>query len=192
MRAAQAGAGFAPGVDPQLGEHPLGMVACRVGADAEPLGDGRVRAPLFKEPRDFDLARSHLVLQLQLPSLLFIQGLLPRLLHPHLLHRLANPGDQQPALRPQVPESGEEAGEVRRLGPVGVRFMIGVHFNLGARGLAFGMLNLVHLRRVLAVRGLTPASVVPEASGGRAEEACIRPARLEEDASLDWHPVGEP
>jgi len=54
------------------------------------------------------------------------------------------------------------------------------------------MLNLAHLRQVLAVRGLTPASVVPEASAGRAEEACIRPARLEEDASLDWHPVGEP
>jgi hypothetical protein len=54
------------------------------------------------------------------------------------------------------------------------------------------MLNLAHLRQVLAVRGLTPASLVPEASGGRAEEACLRPARLEEDAAVDWHPVGEP
>src|SRR6476646_10283018 len=52
------------------------------------------------------------------------------------------------------------------------------------------LVNLAHLRRVLAVRGLTPASVVPESSGGRTEEACIRPARLVEDATLAWHPVG--
>src|SRR6266404_2976370 len=51
--------------------------------------------------------------------------------------------------------------------------------------------NLAHLRRALAVRGLTPATVVPEASGGRSEEACIRPARLVEDERLDWHPVGD-
>jgi hypothetical protein len=50
--------------------------------------------------------------------------------------------------------------------------------------------NLSHLRRTLAVRGLTPASVVPEASGGRTEEACIRPASLVEDAELSWHAVG--
>jgi hypothetical protein len=42
----------------------------------------------------------------------------------------------------------------------------------------------------LAVRGLTPASVIPEASGGRTEEACIRPASLVEDAELSWHAVG--
>lgn len=52
------------------------------------------------------------------------------------------------------------------------------------------VVNLGHLRRILAVRGLTPASVIPEASAGRAEEACIRPARLMEDSALDWHPVG--
>ena len=40
------------------------------------------------------------------------------------------------------------------------------------------------------MRGLTPASVVPESSGGRTEEACIRPARLLEDATLAWHAVG--
>lgn len=40
------------------------------------------------------------------------------------------------------------------------------------------------------MRGLTPASVVPEASGGRTEEACIRPASLVEDAELSWHAVG--
>lgn len=50
--------------------------------------------------------------------------------------------------------------------------------------------NLSHLRRTLAVRGLTPASVVPEASGGRTEEACIRPASLVEDAELSWHALG--
>lgn len=52
------------------------------------------------------------------------------------------------------------------------------------------LVNLAHLRRELAVRGLTPATVVPESSGGRAEEACIRPATLEEDESLAWHPIG--
>jgi hypothetical protein len=52
------------------------------------------------------------------------------------------------------------------------------------------LVNLSHLRRTLAVRGLTPASVVPEASGGRTEEACIRPASLVEDAELSWHAVG--
>jgi hypothetical protein len=41
-------------------------------------------------------------------------------------------------------------------------------------------------------RGLTPASVVPEASGGRAEEATIRPARLLETPAVEWHPVGAP
>jgi len=50
--------------------------------------------------------------------------------------------------------------------------------------------NLSQLRRALAVRGVTPASAVPEASSGRTEEAAIRPARLLEDPSLSWHPVG--
>ena len=53
-------------------------------------------------------------------------------------------------------------------------------------------INLNHLRRALAARGLTPASAVPEASGGRTEEACLRPARLVEDPALAWHPVGPP
>ncbi|MBA3892457.1 MAG: hypothetical protein H0X69_02010 [Gemmatimonadales bacterium] len=52
------------------------------------------------------------------------------------------------------------------------------------------MSNLWSLRRRLAGRGLTPASAVPESSGGRTEEACIRPARLVEDTSLRCHPVG--
>ncbi len=38
--------------------------------------------------------------------------------------------------------------------------------------------------------GLTPASAVPESSGGRMEEACIRPARLMEDNELAYHAVG--
>jgi hypothetical protein len=50
--------------------------------------------------------------------------------------------------------------------------------------------NLAHLRRTLAAHGLTPASAIPEASGGRIEEACIRPARLLEGGTLDWHAPG--
>ncbi len=50
--------------------------------------------------------------------------------------------------------------------------------------------NLSQVRRALAVRGVTPASAVPEASAGRNEEATIRPARLLEDSSLSWHSVG--
>jgi hypothetical protein len=42
------------------------------------------------------------------------------------------------------------------------------------------------------VRGLTPASGLPESSAGRAEEACIRPASLVEDRALTCHPVGAP
>jgi hypothetical protein len=51
-------------------------------------------------------------------------------------------------------------------------------------------LKVSQLRRLLALRGLTPAALVPEASGGRPDEACIRPARLVEDPTLAWHPVG--
>jgi hypothetical protein len=58
--------------------------------------------------------------------------------------------------------------------------------------IGLGMLNLAHLRQVLAARGLTPASVVPESSAGRIDEAGIRPARLEEGSALAWYPVGEP
>jgi hypothetical protein len=53
-----------------------------------------------------------------------------------------------------------------------------------------GQINLSELRRQLAVRGLTPASVIPEASGGRADEACLRPARLVEGEALAWCAVG--
>lgn len=48
------------------------------------------------------------------------------------------------------------------------------------------------LRKLLALKGLTPVSQVPEASGGRQEEATIRPARLVEGTELAWFPVGAP
>jgi hypothetical protein len=47
-----------------------------------------------------------------------------------------------------------------------------------------------NLRRALALRGLTPASFIPEASGGRTDEAAIRPARLIEGDRLEWLPLG--
>jgi hypothetical protein len=50
--------------------------------------------------------------------------------------------------------------------------------------------NLTALRRRLGVRGLTPAAGLPEASGGRVEEACIRPARLVEGDILAYRDVG--
>jgi hypothetical protein len=55
-----------------------------------------------------------------------------------------------------------------------------------------GHINLSELRRQLALRGLTPASAIPEASGGRAEEACLRPARLVEGEELAWCDVSAP
>jgi hypothetical protein len=42
----------------------------------------------------------------------------------------------------------------------------------------------------LARKGLTPASFVPEASGGRLEEASIKPARLLEGTRLEAIAVG--
>jgi len=50
--------------------------------------------------------------------------------------------------------------------------------------------NFDSIRRAAKANGLTPASVVPEASGGRMEEASIRPARLVEGTSLRAIPVG--
>lgn len=50
--------------------------------------------------------------------------------------------------------------------------------------------NLNRLRRELEARGLTPASAVPEASGGRTDEACIRLAQLLEGDALEWRSVG--
>lgn len=51
-------------------------------------------------------------------------------------------------------------------------------------------MNLDAIRRAVRARGLTPATVIPEASGGRREEACIRPARVVEGDSLRMIPVG--
>jgi hypothetical protein len=52
-------------------------------------------------------------------------------------------------------------------------------------------LNLQPLRRALAQSGMTPASFVPEASGGRLEEASIKPARLLEGMRLEAFRVGQ-
>ena len=51
-------------------------------------------------------------------------------------------------------------------------------------------MNLDSIRRAVRAKGLTPASVVPEASAGRAEEACIRLARVVEGTSLQMIPFG--
>jgi hypothetical protein len=52
--------------------------------------------------------------------------------------------------------------------------------------------NLLPLRRALERKGLTPASFIPEASGGRLEEATIKPARLLEGSSVQAFAVGTP
>jgi hypothetical protein len=49
---------------------------------------------------------------------------------------------------------------------------------------------LESVRKALIVQGLTPASAIPDASSGRAEEACIRPARLVEGTVLVSRLVG--
>jgi hypothetical protein len=51
-------------------------------------------------------------------------------------------------------------------------------------------MNLDAIRRAVRARGLTPATLVPEASGGRVEEACIRPARVVEGDTLRMIPIG--
>lgn len=53
-------------------------------------------------------------------------------------------------------------------------------------------LGLARLRRAVVQEGLTPATWIPEASEGRAEEATVRPARLVEGESVSTHPVGDP
>ena len=50
--------------------------------------------------------------------------------------------------------------------------------------------NLEPLRRSLARKGLTPASFIPDSSGGRLEEASIKPARLLEGTRLEAIAVG--
>ena len=51
-------------------------------------------------------------------------------------------------------------------------------------------MNLNSIRRAARARGLTPATLVPEASSGRIEEASIRLARLVEGATLEVIAVG--
>lgn len=50
--------------------------------------------------------------------------------------------------------------------------------------------HATQLRRTLAARGLTPASAIPDASSGRADEATVRVARLVEHESLRTIDVG--
>ncbi len=51
-------------------------------------------------------------------------------------------------------------------------------------------MNLDAVRRAVRARGLTPATLIPEASGGRMEEACIRPAQVVEGTALRAIPIG--
>jgi hypothetical protein len=51
-------------------------------------------------------------------------------------------------------------------------------------------MNLEGIRRAIRAKGLTPATVIPEASSGRVEEAAIRPAKVVEGASLRMIPIG--
>jgi hypothetical protein len=50
-------------------------------------------------------------------------------------------------------------------------------------------MNFEAIRRAVRLSGLTPASVLPEASAGRLEEAAIRPARLVEGEVLRTIPL---
>ena len=50
--------------------------------------------------------------------------------------------------------------------------------------------NWTRLRRAVAARGFTPATWIPAASEGRAEEATIRLARVLEDLPISGRPVG--
>src|SRR5688572_9354080 len=53
-------------------------------------------------------------------------------------------------------------------------------------------MNFDAIRRAVRLKGLTPASIVPEASAGRLEEAAIRPARLVEGEVLRSIPLEPP
>ena len=52
-------------------------------------------------------------------------------------------------------------------------------------------MEISRLRKALTLRGLTPASWVPEASGGREVEATIQPARLLEGERVEARAVGD-
>jgi hypothetical protein len=52
--------------------------------------------------------------------------------------------------------------------------------------------NFEAMRRAVRLRGLASASVIPEASSGRLEEACIRPAQVTEGRALRTIPIGAP
>lgn len=51
-------------------------------------------------------------------------------------------------------------------------------------------MNFNGIRRAVRLQGLTPATVLPEASAGRLEEATIRPARVTEGEALETIALG--
>jgi hypothetical protein len=51
-------------------------------------------------------------------------------------------------------------------------------------------MRAARLRTALALKGLTPATTLPEASAGRADEATIQPAELIEGDAVAWRDVG--
>src|SRR3954469_974952 len=51
-------------------------------------------------------------------------------------------------------------------------------------------MNFESIRRAARGNGLTPANVIPDGSGGRMEEACIRLARITEGTTLQSIGVG--
>ena len=62
--------------------------------------------------------------------------------------------------------------------------------NLAAMLTHCTIMNLDSLRRAVLAQGLTPATVIPEASGGRIEEASIRLARIVEGEALRMIAIG--
>ena len=175
-----------------------------VGADPQAVRDRTVGAAFSEEQRHLDFARRHPEFDVQIDRCGYR---LPRStvgayesvqLEVVPVAAQASPvrahlEDRRPEASHQLAGFGSELLVAQsQLGQL-VRRNHSVHLPPSRRTrYVWGMaaIDLTHLRRALALRGLTPASAVPEASGGRIEEACLRPARLIEDATLAWHPVG--
>src|SRR5882724_12420987 len=191
---------------PELDEHALRVVPGGVGADPQPVRDRAVGAAFAEEQCHLDFARCHPVFDVQIDCRRC--RLRRSAIHPYapvqrrLVHLAAQARPVRPHLEHRRPETRHQLAS---FGPelLVVQSQLGqlafcnqsVHLplpRLTRYVSAMAAINLAHLRRALALRGLTPASAVPEASGGRTEEACVRPARLVEDAALEWHPVGTP
>jgi hypothetical protein len=107
-------------MDPQLSQHPLGMMAGCVGADMQRVGDGGIGPPLGQERGDLELSPGEAVslLQVRGPALssavgvsrasLFLQ-LPPQL--SHFPHRFAQLTEQQLAVSPQIRKCGQKIGQ---------------------------------------------------------------------------------